>query len=217
MLYSRLSIDEKLAASQLALANAADNAEVGALLAEFGYDADRIAAGQALYDAAQTAQVTQKQEYGEQYAASQAVTAAWDAANRSYMQQVKVARVAFGKDPNAATALGIAGGRKSAYPGWLEQVQQFYLTALENTDFQTRLAHFGITQEKLQNSKALVDAVVAARQAQGTETAEAQGATQTRDAALEVLGDWMSDFIAIARIALEGTQLSEALGILERS
>ena len=28
---------------------------------------------------------------------------------------------------------------------------------------------------------------------------------------------WMSDFIAIAKIALEGTQLSEALGILERS
>ena len=37
------------------------------------------------------------------------------------------------------------------------------------------------------------------------------------DAALDGLDEWMSDFIAIARIALKGTQLSEALGILERS
>jgi hypothetical protein len=58
---------------------------------------------------------------------------------------------------------------------------------------------------------------VSAKQAQGTETAEAQAATQTRDTALETLDAWMSDFIAIAKIALEGTQLSEALGILERS
>ena len=217
MSYSNLSIDGKLAASQQALANAASNAEIAALLAGFGYDAARIAGGQALYDAAQAAQVAQKQEYGEQYAASQASETAWNAANQTYMQLVKVARVAFSGDPNAATALGIAGRRKPTYPGWLEQAQQFYLAALANVDFQTELARFGITLEKLQAGKALVDAVVAAKQAQGSETAEAQAATQARDAALEALDAWMSDFIAIARIALEGTQLSEALGILERS
>ncbi len=217
MSYSNLSIEGKLAASQQALANAANNPEIAALLAGFGYDAARIAAGQALYDTAQAAQVAQKQEYGEQYAASQAFETAWKTANETYMQLVKVARVAFSTDPNAATALGIAGRRKPTYPGWLEQAQQFYLTALENAAFQTELARFGVTLEKLQAGKALVDAVVAAKQAQGSETAEAQAATQTRDNALEALDAWMSDFIAIAKIALEGTQLSEALGILERS
>jgi hypothetical protein len=217
MSYSNLSIDGKLAASQQAIANAASNAEIGALLAGFGYDAARIAEGQALYDAAQAAQVAQKQEYGEQYAASQAFESAWKTANQTYMQLVKVARVAFSSDPNAFTALGIAGRRKPTYPGWLEQAQQFYLAALANADFQTGLARFGVSPQKLQDGKALVDAVVAAKQAQGTETAEAQAATQARDAALEALDAWMSDFIAIAKIALEGTQLSEALGILERS
>ncbi len=217
MSYSNLSIEGKLAASQQALANAANNPEIAALLAGFGYDAARIAAGQALYDTAQAAQVAQKQEYGEQYAASQAFETAWKTANAAYMQLVKVARVAFSTDPNAATALGIAGRRKPTYPGWLEQAQQFYTTALENTAFQTELARFGVTLEKLQAGKSLADAVVAAKQAQGTETAEAQAATQARDNALEALDAWMSDFIAIAKIALEGTQLSEALGILERS
>jgi len=217
MSYSNLSIDGKLAASQLALANAVSNAEIGALLALFGYDAARIAQGQALYDAAQASQVAQKQEYGEQYAASQSFETAWQTANQTYAQLVKIARVAFNNDPNAATALGIAGRRKPTYSGWLEQSQQFYLTALANAGFQTEMARFGVTLQKLQDGKALVDAVVAAKQAQGTETAEAQQATKTRDAALEALDAWMSDFIAIARIALEGTQLSEALGILDRS
>ena len=217
MSFSKQSIEAKLAASQLALANAANNPEIAALLAEFGYDAARIAVGQALYEAAHTAQLAQKQEYGEQYAASQAFDTAWQAANQPYKQFVKVARVAFNKDPHAVTALGIAGRRKPTYAGWLEQVQQFYTTALDNNAFQIELARFGVTLEKLQNGQALVDAVIAAKQTQGTETAEAQQATKTRDAAFEALDVWMSDFIAIAKIALEGTQLSEALGILERS
>jgi len=138
-------------------------------------------------------------------------------ANKSYSQLVKIARVAFKGDPSVAKALGIAGRRKESYSGWLDQAQQFYLTALENTVYQAGLARFGVTPEKLQAGKALVDAVVAAKQSKESETGEAQQATQTRDAAVDALDDWMSDFIAIARIALEGTQLSETLGILERS
>ena len=217
MSFSNLSIDAKLAQSQQALANAANNPAIAALLAEFGFDAARIAVGQALYDTAQAAQVAQKQEYGEQYAATQAFTTAFKTANQTYMQMVKVARVAFTKDPHAITALGVAGQRKESYSGWLEQAQQFYLAALENTAFQTEFARFGVTLEKLQNGQGLVSAVVAAKQAQGTETAEAQQATQARDAALDALSEWMAEFIAIAKIALAGTQLSEALGILERS
>ena len=119
MSYSNLSIEGKLAASQQALANAANTPSILALLAVYGYDAARIAIGQALYDTAQAAQVAQKQEYGEQYAASQAFETAWKTANETYMPLVKVARVAFSSDPNAATALAIAGRRKPTYPGWL--------------------------------------------------------------------------------------------------
>jgi hypothetical protein len=42
--------------------------------------------------------------------------------------------------------------------------------------------------------------------------AEAQRATQARDAAIEALDDWLADFRAVARLALEDDpQLLEAL------
>ncbi|MEL6606343.1 MAG: hypothetical protein AAFP20_24355 [Cyanobacteria bacterium J06614_10] len=47
---------------------------------------------------------------------------------------------------------------------------------------------------------------------------EAQAATQKRDAALDELQDWLSDFLAIAKIALEDDpQKLESLGVFVRS
>jgi len=48
------------------------------------------------------------------------------------------------------------------------------------------------------------------------EKGEAQAATGARDEALDALQAWMSDFVAIARIALEDQkQLLEVLGVVE--
>jgi len=130
---------------------------------------------------------------------------------------LKIARVTFRNDPQAATALGLSGIRKQSFSGWLDQVQQFYLAALAKETYQSKFAQFGVTLEKLQTGKDQLDEVVAASGTKENETGEAQQATQTRDAAFDALDTWMSDFFAIARIALDGTQLSEALGLLERA
>ena len=81
-----------------------------------------------------------------------------------------------------------------------------------------RWGKFGVTAEKLAAGQAQVDGVEALAAAQKKETGEAQQATQKRDVALEALDGWMSDFVAIARIALEeNPQWLEKMGVLARS
>lgn len=212
------SIEQRLLAASLAIDNALTDAEIQAAMSEFGYDAARINAGKSLYDAAAQLHQKQKSEYGEQFAATQELQQKWDEATKTYMKQVKVARVALQSDYGAYLKLGLAGNRKRTLSGWLVQARQFYSNALADADVMAKLALFGMTQAKLEAAQTLVDAVEAANAAQKKEIGEAQQATADRDNALDSLEDWLGDFIAIARIALEEKpQLLEKMGVVEPS
>ena len=102
--------------------------------------------------------------------------------------------------------------------GWLSQARQFYLNALADSETLTKLGAYGITQAKLEAGQLLHGQVETANAAQEKEKGDAQQATKDRDAAMDSLDEWMSDFVAIARIALEEKpQFLEKLGIMEPS
>ena len=213
-----VAIDQQLAAAELALTNARSDSDLAGPLAEFGYDAERLAAGWGLYETAAAAQQRFTQEYGEQFAASDAFTTAQEVAQANYMRYVKVARVALKDERGAAAKLALDGPRKRSLAGWLAQARQFYANAQADAEVLAALGQFGVTAEKLAAGQAQVDAVEALAAAQKKETGEAQQATQKRDGALEALDGWMSDFVAIARIALEeNPQWLEKMGVLARS
>ncbi len=212
------SIDKQLAAAQLALSNARSDGDLAGPLAAFGYDAERLATGWALYETAAAAQQRQSREYGEQYTASDAFTAAWEAAQAEVVRYVKIARIALKEERGAATKLALDGTRKRSLAGWLVQTRQFYVNAQADAAVMAALARFGVTQEKLAAGQAQVAVVEGLAAAQKKETGEAQQTTQERDAALEALDEWMGDFLAIARIALEeNPQWLEKMGVLASS
>ena len=212
------TIDEFLTRARVAIDNALANAEIQNSLSAFGYTPEKIQGGRVLYDRAQAATQQQITEYGEQIGSTAALNEAWQQAKTTYNPFVQVARVAFKKKPGIATQLAIAGARKRTLSGWVEQARVFYDNALSNADIGSRLAEFGITQEKLQGGKAEVEALEGLNAAQEEEKGEAQQATKTRDEAIDVLSDWLEDFLDIAEVALSGSpQLLEALGVVVRS
>ncbi|MEL7038077.1 MAG: hypothetical protein AAFO04_21035 [Cyanobacteria bacterium J06592_8] len=208
------SINSLLNSAQVTIDNALNNPEIQAYLNEYNYTAERIQTGKTLYETALAAQQKQQAEYGEQLSATAALNEARSIAHKSYMRLVKIARIAFKNNPGIATELGLNGRRKKSLSGWLLQAQQFYTNALNSTEVMNGLAEYGITEEKLKAAQTEMLAVEAANNAQEQEKGEAQDATKQRDQAIDLLDDWLSDFIAIARIALEDRpQLLEILGI----
>jgi hypothetical protein len=207
------TIDSKLLSAQVAIDNALGNVPVKSALAMFGYDETKLNEGKALYEQALT---SQKQEYGEQFTATDALDSALSLANSVYMRHVKVARVALKGNRGAWQTLDLDGRRKKSYSGWVKQSKVFYTNALAGESLKATLTTYGMTDTVLTDALSKVKDVETKLAAQLKEKGDAQSATEIRDTAFDDLQDWMSDFITIARVALEGQpQLLESIGIVK--
>ncbi|WP_370086388.1 hypothetical protein [Ekhidna sp.] len=211
---NRDTMDGKLLFAGNLLTNASSNTDIATALATFGYTTEKLDEGKALLDAARNLVDKQKQEYGEQFAATDAMNAAREVANGQYMMHLKIARIALKNDRGAEESLRLRGDRKDSFSGWLNQAKAFYANALASQSIIDAFGRFGITQEKLQAGQALVADAEQKLNEQLKEKGEAQQATLERDAALDSLNDYISDLVAISRIALEDKpQYLEMLGV----
>jgi hypothetical protein len=211
-------ISSRLLQADVAISNAMEHEEVKQLLAGYGYEEMVLQQGKDLQADASGKQQVKVKEYAEKEDSTGALGNAFVKASETYMQHVKIARIAFKNDVKLYSALMLAGNRKQSYTGWMEQADMFYSQALRSDEAKAGLARFGITEAKLLAAQAQADEVRNLLKAQKTEDAEAQDATQERDKALDKLDEWFGDFKQIARIALAGhPQYLEMLGIVEPS
>ena len=197
-------IEQRLAAIETGLNVPATIPEAGTLLAPFGYDETKIGAGQQLLAEARDLANQQKVEYGEQYEATQAVQAAWDAAKGAYGPTLALARIALKNETAAQTALALTGKRKQSLSGWIDQATTFYSNLLANADWVAAMASLNRDQTALEAEQAVIQALVDANLTQEKEKGESQEATRARDAKLEELYDWYGDYRDVAVVALDG-------------
>ena len=210
----RTSLANFFTAAGLMLDNARDNPEIAAALDAFGYDADKIGEGQALLEAAQALYDAQIQEYGEQYAATEAFREAFKQADKQYGAHRRLAKLAFKNDIERQANLRLNQRKPQVFSVWYEQARHFYQVILEDTEGQAELARYKVTLEELQGAQEKVEQAFAQNDAQEQEKGEAQQATKDRDEAIDALDEWLADFKEIARLALEDNpQLLEALGL----
>ncbi len=208
------SFSDFFTGAALILNNAQEHSEIAAALDGLGYDAAVIQQGQTLLNTARSLYDAQIKEYGEQYAATQAFADAAKQAGKTYARHRRLAKIAFKRDAQRQTDLHLNDRKPQAFNLWYEQARHFYTALLSDTDAQTQLARYKITPEALQAAQSQVEQAFALNSAQEREKGEAQDATRQRDAAIEALSEWLSEFRVVARIALEDTpQLLEALNM----
>jgi hypothetical protein len=208
-----VSIADRLLAAQVAIDAALTDPELQAALTPFGYDTAALTAARTLYEEAQALVTDQRREYGEQFAATEAVQQAWETADTAYKHSLKLARVIFKDDTTAQTAMGLNGRRKESLSGWLEQAALFYEGLQSDPALVAAMGRFGYDELRVAEEMALVTAVRAANVVQEREKGQAQEATKTRDARLDDLSEWLADFKAVAEVALaDAPQQLERLG-----
>lgn len=202
---------------RVSLENAQSNRVIAKEIGEFDYDKKALLAGSNLLAKALDAYKANKLEDDETNAAFQQFKALKEQIKKTYGRHRKRARVIFRKDPITLERLGLIGRMPKAHVKWQENVSKFYEVLSESKALQEKLKRMKITTEVITDTQSQLARMKKARSLYLNEIGESQAATETKDNALSEIEDWMSDFYAIAEIALEDKpQLMESLGKVVR-
>ncbi|ATA78052.1 hypothetical protein CGC47_03595 [Capnocytophaga canimorsus] len=158
----------------------------------------------------------QKTEYAQQYAETEKFDQKFSEINDLYTKHLAFCKILFKGDTLAGASLDFAGKRKTAYSDWLVQVGNFYSQLLKNPSFLTKLQSINIKEEDLKAVQNKLTEVIALKESQKKETAEAQKATEIRDKFFDELYPQYSEFVAYAKVVFAHSQELEALGIVTK-
>lgn len=156
----------------------------------------------------------QKQEYGEQYAETDKFDLKKAEVDALYTRHRNLAKIAFKGDRQANTTLGIDSGRKAAFAAWYQQVSNFYAQLRANPNFKTTAESVNIKEADITAMQTALQEISATKESQKKEVGEAQKATDTRDAALDVLYPKYAELLAFSKVLFPDDQTLEKLGII---
>ena len=156
----------------------------------------------------------QKREYGEQYAETDRYNLKKAEIDALFTRHRNLAKIAFKGDRQANTTLGIDAGRKQAFAAWFQQVSNFYAQILANPDFKSKAETVNIKEADITAMQTSLQEVSEIKNSQRKELGEAQRATDSRDAAIDVLYPKYTQLIAFAKVLFPDNQTLEKLGVI---
>ena len=213
-----LSEAEVLEQYRVSFENVEKQSEIATIMAEFGYDETLLTEGKTLLTKTRAAFDFNKKEDDETSEAYKNFTTLKENLATTYTLHRKKAKVIFRKESTTLNKLSLSGSLPTAYIKWLETVKKFYAVASADSDIQSKLVRLKITTEELNGTIELITNLELARAEYLREKGESQDATKQKDKAFGEIDDWMSEFYAVAKIALEDNpQLLESLGKFVRS
>ena len=213
-----LSEAEALEQYRVAFENIGNQTEIATIMADFGYNETLLTEGKTLLTKTRQAFDFNKKEDDETSEAYKNFTELKENLAKTYTLHRKKGKVIFRKEPTTLNKLALTGSLPTAYIKWLETVKKFYTVAAADSDIQSKLVRLKITTEEINGTIQLITNLELARAEYLREKGESQDSTKSKDKAFGEIDDWMSEFYAVAKIALEDNpQLLESLGIYVRS
>lgn len=208
LLHSAQSLFETLATRE----------EIAQELAEYTYDAEKIAEGKALFEAAKAQQQANQKETKEEIQAYEKFNKAFGALVETYRTHRKKAKIVFKDEPATLKILALNGSIATRMLSLLEEIGILYSKLDKDNAFKTAVQKMKISPEDI---TAQLTKLAEAQQLYAqytTEKGESQQATKDKNQAFAALEKWVRDFYSVAKIALEDKpQLLESVGKFVRS
>jgi hypothetical protein len=206
-----------LSQTEMALTNSQNKEEIATILAEYTYGTEKVAEGKAIYDETVIIWKQNKIESDEQSQAYAIFSGLYEELEKTYSSLRKRAKIIFRKDEETLKQLSITGSKPKTYAKFVVACEKLYEELKSEEALLTKLAPMKVTKKTINDGIKLIGDVKDARYSYHKEKSENQQATIDKDNALTKLDDWMDDFFAVAKIALEDEpQFLEALGITVR-
>jgi hypothetical protein len=213
----RASQNRKLANAMLIAYQLIDsvqrNPELAAVLAERGYDEAKLGEGLALYQAAEASFNRRQQAIADQQEATNLLKAHQALVKAQYYDFRIVGRGLF-RGQADRTALVLSGLVSADRQQLIASAQTSYKAALQERYLPDLSKYGGFSREVIEAAIADVKKLAAMDDDQNAAIAQAVLATEDRDRAATELQDWVTQFRAVARVALRGrTELQKALEV----
>ena len=172
-------------------------------LAPYGYGHQNLNQAANLADRCYNAIRKRKYALNEQKGLTEEYKQARARVHDTYMDLVKIARVAFKNDYRARIDLQLNGRRKIAWLAWREQVRCLYTKLLSAECYQAAMNRFNYPESRLRNELASAEKAFAKYEERENARIRAQHATQDRNQLLNQLFNWFSDYMVFIRIVLK--------------
>jgi len=198
---------------RVALENVVNQPEVASEMNELGYDAAKIGEGKNQFAVTRDLYDFNKQESVETAEASAQFKKAQQTLQRTYMAHRKKAKLIFRDQPETLKRLQLTGEVPDSYIRRIESIKTFYLALSSDADLLAQMQRLKVDTPQITAAQEQITGVEEKRVVYLREKGESEDATQKKDKAFAELDRWMSEFYAVARIALEDKpQLLETLG-----
>jgi len=209
------NIGNQLKSASVALTNARTDANINAVLTNYGFSTTRLDEGQTLYETATSKVAAATAGRGRYLAAGEDAAKARKAVMRAYQDLARVARALFVDSPGMLGTLGLSQPMPRLNGPLLAAAQTLFNYGDYPAEVATALSTHGYSAPNLAAEKAKVDAFAAALAAQGEGRGTAQQARRNQTEALVTMRKWMAKFRKIAKVALGNRPKDlEKLGIV---
>ncbi|WPP51113.1 hypothetical protein [Catalinimonas niigatensis] len=195
---------------QMSLEAARRHTDIQAVMTPFGYDKVKLGEAHTLLGEVKKWDSLHFEHIGVQKKATQDIIDARQQVNNIYSKHLKIARLALDQQRELWDLLKLEGRRKQSLSDWLGQVKAFYYNCGRAAEI---LNKYNITQDIVDQTKAMIEAIEDYRVHQSVSRSHAQEATQRRNKFTRELDSWMQEFMYVAKLALKNNpQYLEALG-----